>query len=110
MLSLISKIVLSLAVLATIGTAAPHSRQNGIKVGKAIYFLTNDKENSVVALPIGQDGMISKGTVTKTGGAGSIAINGATDQPGVPDALVGQSALTVAGNVREPYRISWVAC
>jgi hypothetical protein len=71
----------------------------GVKVGKAIYFLTNEAENAVVALPIGKDGMLSAGTVIKTGGAGSASINGKTGQPAAPDSLVGQSALTVAGNV-----------
>lgn len=77
-------------------------QQGGIQAGKAVYFITNGQENSVVALPIGKDGMLSKGSSTKTGGAGSIAINGANMQPGVPDALVGQSALTVVGNVSFP--------
>lgn len=66
--------------------------------GKAIYFLTNDAENAVVALPIGKNGMVSKGTVTKTGGKGAVSINGATMQPAVTDALVSQSALTVIGS------------
>jgi len=114
MSELLSKALVSLVALAALATSAPHppnnairngrswpshGQQNGVQVGKAVYFLTNDKENAVVALPIGKDGMLSKGTVTKTGGAGSIAINGATGQPGVPDALVGQSALTVVGTV-----------
>ena len=38
-------------------------------VGRAIYMLTNDAENAVVALPIGADGMLSKGKVMKTRGA-----------------------------------------
>ena len=67
--------------------------------GKAIYFLTNDAENAVVALAIGSDGLLSKGTTTKTGGAGSNSISGATGQKAAPDALVGQSALTVVGQV-----------
>ncbi len=67
--------------------------------GKAIYFLTNDADNAVVALPIGTDGTLSTGTVTKTGGAGSNAIDGDTKQKAMPDALVGQSALTVVGQV-----------
>jgi hypothetical protein len=71
---------------------------NAAANGKAIYMITNDKENAVVALPIGQDGTLSKGTVTKTGGCGSVAVN-AMGQPATPDALVGQSALTMAGNV-----------
>lgn len=69
-------------------------------MGKAVYFITNEAENAVVALPIAADGKLSAGTVTKTGGAGSIALDGATGEPALPDALVGQSALTVAGNVR----------
>jgi len=64
-----------------------------------VYFMTNDAENAIVALPIGKDGMLSKGMVTKTGGAGSISIDGATMQPALTDALIGQSSLTVAGNV-----------
>lgn len=70
-------------------------------VGKAIYFLTNDAENAVVAVPIGANGMLSKGTVTKTGGAGSISVD-AKGKPATPDALVAQSSLTVVGNVSSP--------
>ncbi|KAK4157560.1 hypothetical protein C8A00DRAFT_29563 [Chaetomidium leptoderma] len=66
-------------------------------VGKAVYFITNDKANAVVALPIGADGKLSRGTVTSTGGAGSIALN-SDNQPATPDALVSQSALTIAGD------------
>jgi len=66
-------------------------------VGKAIYMLSNDAENAVVALPIGADGMLSQGKVVKTGGAGSVAVD-ADGKPATPDALVGQSALTVVGN------------
>jgi hypothetical protein len=65
--------------------------------GRAIYILTNDESNSVVALPIGPDGKLSAGTITATDGAGSIALN-SDNQPATPDALVSQSALTIAGN------------
>ena len=68
----------------------------------AIYFLTNDQTNAVVALPIAGDGTLSNGTVTPTGGAGSNSIDGKTNQPAISDALVGQSALTVAGQVSHP--------
>ena len=71
---------------------------------KAIYFLTNDQNNSVVALPIAADGTLTQGTVTPTGGEGGNSIDGATGQPAAPDALVGQSALTIAGHVS---RTSW---
>ncbi|KAH7069563.1 hypothetical protein BKA63DRAFT_605974 [Paraphoma chrysanthemicola] len=103
---------LSFAILLATTDAAPHQRgkanpnagacaapqqPDAMTVGKAVYFLTNDKENAVVALPISADGTLSNGTMTKTGGAGSIALD-AKMQPAVPDALVGQSSLTVAGN------------
>ncbi|KAI4650355.1 hypothetical protein J4E93_002711 [Alternaria ventricosa] len=106
------------ALLPSMAVAAPHQRprpgthqgqqQGGMScmqqqsagnpaVGKAIYMLTNDAENAVVALPIGADGMLSQGKVMKTGGAGSVAVD-AEGKPATPDALVGQSALTVVGN------------
>src|SRR5262245_52709237 len=66
--------------------------------GKAIYLITNAKENAVVALKVGQDGLLSTGTRTATGGAGG---NGVDDkgQAATPDALFSQSALTIAGSV-----------
>ncbi|UNI22179.1 hypothetical protein JDV02_008091 [Purpureocillium takamizusanense] len=66
--------------------AAPH----------AIYMMTNDEANGVIALPVRPDGLLSHGTVTKTGGAGSVALH-SDGNPGTPDALVSQSALTIAG-------------
>ncbi|KAF4471268.1 hypothetical protein FALBO_1815 [Fusarium albosuccineum] len=66
-------------------------------MGKAIYLLTNDEANGVVALPIRKDGTLSKGRVTMTGGAGSVAVD-ADGKPATPDALISQSALTIAGN------------
>ncbi len=73
------------------GNAAPPA-------GRALYFITNDDANAVVALPIGADGRLSPGSVTPTGGAGSVALN-SDNKPATPDALVSQSALTIAGNV-----------
>lgn len=102
------------ALLLSIAAAAPYQRQgqnskscmqklqqnpSPASTGRAIYFLTNDAQNAVVALPIGNDGRVSKGTVTKTGGAGANSIDGATNQKAAPDALIGQSALTVVGRV-----------
>jgi hypothetical protein len=68
--------------------------------GKAVYFITNDATNAVVALPIGPDGKLSAGTVTQTGGAGSASLK-SDGQPAAPDALVSQSALTIAGDVSQ---------
>jgi hypothetical protein len=64
-------------------------------------MITNDPEqNSVLAIPIGQDGTLSDGgALTATGGVGSISIDGATGEPAATDALVSQSALTLVGNV-----------
>lgn len=66
--------------------------------GKAVYLITNDAQNSVVALPISADGTLEKGTITPSGGKGSNSLD-AQKQPAAPDALVSQSALTIAGNV-----------
>ena len=82
---------------------------------QAVYFITNDAGNSVVALPIGDDGTLSFGSSTATGGAGSNAVDAATGDAIVPDALVSQSTLTIAGNVSHnmcqsiinPLRISY---
>lgn len=74
-----------------------------VATGRALYFITNDKINAVVALPINANGQLSPGTVTRTGGAGSVALN-SDNQPATPDALVSQSALTIAGNVSLPKK------
>lgn len=104
MLGLTTKITCSLVLLSSYAAAAPypHANQGPKKMmaatGKAIYFITNEAENAIVALPIGKNGMVSKGSTTKTGGKGSISINGAKMMPADTDALVSQSALTVAGS------------
>ncbi|KEF54629.1 uncharacterized protein A1O9_09071 [Exophiala aquamarina CBS 119918] len=73
------------------------SHPYGPETNNAIFFLTNDQTNAVVAIPIGADGKLSGGTVTGTGGAGSNSINGNTNEPASPDPLIGQSAIVVAG-------------
>ncbi len=67
--------------------------------GKAVYLLTNDNSNAVVALPIGKDGLLAPGSRTATGGSGANGIDGSTNQPAAPDALFSQSSLAIAGNV-----------
>ncbi|EFQ35956.1 uncharacterized protein GLRG_11100 [Colletotrichum graminicola M1.001] len=69
-----------------------------MKVGKTIYTITNEVENSVVALPISRTGLLNSGNSVKTGGAGSNFFDSATNGPAAPDALASQSALTIAGN------------
>lgn len=76
-----------------------HRRQaQQVSNGKALYFITNDQgQNSVVAIAINQDGTLGDATLTPTSGQGSIAVD-ADGKPATPDALVGQSALTLSGN------------
>ncbi|KAJ9608225.1 hypothetical protein H2200_007213 [Cladophialophora chaetospira] len=104
-LSLFWKVSLAFSSLLTFGQSAPTQRHGFPTQGshhftpaKAIYLITNDASNAVAAVPIGADGTLSKGTLTATGGAGGNSIDGATKEPAAPDALVGQSALTIAGN------------
>ena len=77
---------------------SPQGSNKAVKVGKAVYVITNEAQNSVLALPIGADGKLSAGKMAKTGGAGSSAVD-AQGKPEAPDGLASQSALTVAGNV-----------
>lgn len=93
--------LLSTVLLSLLAQGAPQQKCGGAvqKIGKAIYLLTNNANNAVVALPIGPDGTLCNGTVTGTGGAGSNAIDGTTNTPAGPDALIGQSALAVVGQV-----------
>ncbi|CCF39571.1 hypothetical protein CH063_00028 [Colletotrichum higginsianum] len=90
-----------LAYLVTIHVSAaafPARCKSTTQFGKAIYTITNENANAVVAVPISRTGMLSKGTSIMTGGMGSNFIDGITNKPAAPDALASQSALTVAGN------------
>lgn len=96
-------LALSLSIVAQ-AAPAPHfgkpvKAPGHAKGPRAIYFISNDASNSVVALPVGQDGMLSTGTLTPTGGSGSAGIDSATNESAGPDALFSQAALTIAGNV-----------
>jgi hypothetical protein len=66
---------------------------------QAAYVITNEDENMIVSLAIGEDGMLGDGKMVSTGGAGSVSIDGSTNEPAAVDPLVSQSALTVAGKV-----------
>ncbi|KAF4434847.1 hypothetical protein FACUT_7507 [Fusarium acutatum] len=89
--------LLWLAQEASSHPACKPGMNSNAMTGKAIYVLTNEEANGVLAIPIGQDGTLSKGKVTMTGGAGSVAVD-AEGKPATPDALISQSALTIAGN------------
>jgi hypothetical protein len=65
---------------------------------KAIYFITNAAENSVVALKVASDGTLSDGSITATGGNGMVGVD-KEGAPAVPDGTFSQGALKVAGNV-----------
>ncbi|KIM96417.1 hypothetical protein OIDMADRAFT_44585 [Oidiodendron maius Zn] len=72
------------------GGAAPSTN------AKAIYFMTNAANNSIVALKVAADGTLSDGSITATGGAGMNGIE--KGAPAAPDALFSQGAVKVAGS------------
>lgn len=102
MQALLQKLLLSASLVALAAEGAPYSEHRAVVNGpKAVYFLTNNAQNAVVALPVGCDGTLSRGSVTATGGNGANSINMNTNLPAAPDALISQSALTVSGQVRK---------
>lgn len=74
--------------------------------GKVVYFLSNDADNSIIALPIQPDGTLKAGKKTSVNGVGSNTLN-AMKQPAAPDALVSQSSITISGNVGLTYTLSF---
>jgi hypothetical protein len=64
---------------------------------KAIYFLSNAPNNEVIALKVADDGTLSNGSSTPTGGAGITGVD-AAGAPAVPDALFSQGSVRVSGN------------
>ena len=72
------------------------------EAARVLYFMTNLASNSIVALPIGEDGFpdVSARTMTATGGAGgnlfSAAIGGT---PNGPDSFSSQGSVQIAGDV-----------
>ncbi len=90
-----------LALLATATLAAPSIRRDAWHMGngpKAVYFMTNGANNAIVALPVAQDGTLSQGTTTMTGGQGSVAVD-ASGKPATGDGLSSQNSVIVKGNV-----------
>ncbi|KAJ4351132.1 uncharacterized protein N0V89_006471 [Didymosphaeria variabile] len=87
-----------LVALRTPASALPRSKagcQNAA-TGKAVYVITNAAQNAIAAMPISAKGTLGNATITSTSGQGSVALD-ADGKPATPDALVGQSALTIAG-------------
>lgn len=63
----------------------------------AVYFITNAKQNSVVSIPVGADGLLSGSPVlTSTGGQGLGGMRG-DGTAAIPDSLFSQGALRVVG-------------
>ena len=108
MLGLLAPASLALALLSTVNAGAllprqdPDSRNGGPKVA---YFMTNDlTSNSLVAMPIGRDGLVGAPTFTSTGGFGSQQRNQSSRMPVTSDALDVQGAVRAVGNVRSIAR------
>ena len=80
--------------------AAPAAAAKGN--AKAIYFLSNDAKNNIVALKVGADGKLSKGSMTSTQGKGGLGVD-ADGKPALPDGTFSQSVLRVEGSVRLPF-------
>ena len=98
--SLVSLLSIPMALASPISSTTIQPRQpRGPTTGKAAYVITNDVENAVAAILIKADGTLGESSVTATGGCGSASVN-AMGQRAVPDSLVSQSALTIAGQVR----------
>jgi hypothetical protein len=74
----------------------------GMEKAKAVYFMTNLASNSIVALPVAEDGSVSAGTMTSTGAAGGNLVDPMKGTPNGPDALASQGSVQVAGSVSKP--------
>ncbi|KAJ5388917.1 hypothetical protein N7509_011458 [Penicillium cosmopolitanum] len=73
--------------------ACPKHPQEAFRVGKAVYLQSNKEHNSIISIPIGQDGKLYGGMITTTGGMGGDGIDGATNKPAGPDALSSQGSV-----------------
>lgn len=71
--------------------------ESGTAPAKAIYFITNEDDNSVVGLNVNPDGSITMGRKTPTGGKGLAGIDAKTNQSATTDTLFSQSAIKVEG-------------
>lgn len=79
--------------------AVANSSSQASANAKAIYFISNAKNNSVVALRVASDGTLSDGSITLTGGSGMNGIDESTGKDALPDTLFSQGAVKAAGNV-----------
>lgn len=96
---------LSFFALLCLAVAAPGTRPTAGRAGlaknaKAVYLLSNEVENAVVALKVNRDGALSPGSVHLTGGKGAAGVDDATNATADRDVLFSQSSLRIDGNVR----------
>jgi hypothetical protein len=98
---LISSLLAVVAVVQAVGIptqAAVLADREPVAIVQAIYLLTNNSPNKIVALKVNKDGTLSKGTFTPTGGYGGSYIG--SDGAIVPtDALASQDSIVREGNV-----------
>ena len=71
----------------------------GQQQAKAVYFQTNKVPNSIAAIPVSQNGALSGGSLTATGGNGGDTFDATTGKPNGPDSLSSQGSVVVSGNV-----------
>lgn len=96
--TILSSTLLALALTQTT-LAAPKCKAVKGNVGKALYFITNEDDNSVAAMAIGADGSLYGAKAISTGGKGAASIDGSTGNPAEKDPLVSQSSVNVVGQV-----------
>ena len=68
----------------------------------ALYLQSNEQHNSVISIPIGENGRLHGGLTTPSGGMGGDSIDGMTNAPACPDALSSQGSIAVIDNVSSP--------
>ena len=103
--------LLSFLAMMLLADAAPSSGPGAEAAGrlnaKAVFFLTKEAENSVVALKVNPNGTLSEGSITLTGGSGASGLDGmANNTAAGPDALFSQSALKAECNVSVSVAVS----
>lgn len=94
--------ILILAVVGTVQSIPAYIdpwSASGIewKNSRAVYFQTNEHNNSIVALKINENGTLSKGSITSTWGEGDSSISNATNMTASPDGLSSQGSVIVVG-------------
>jgi hypothetical protein len=89
---------LGMVLLASLTNASVTGCPSGLG-RKALYVQSNEQQNSVISIAIGNDGKLHDGITTLTGGMGGDGINGMTHEPASPDALSSQGSVFVIDDV-----------